>query len=435
MPKTTEARKGEESSTRRRSLSRSDEDLQEQSETESQESDKSAILERLKAQGAVRVFPGMGGPGASKGAEQPSAEEAPEMEEEAEEAPMQSSVPEVEAPSEAPSGPVAEGPKAGGESESSGGESEEAGRGIDSAFHERVQKTTDAANNPKWYDLPQHIRNKRYGKWDLSQSRDRSGNRERDVNLEEDVRTNKIENRLMPGKFAVRQKAKNAINDMVQNPGQTAVGMIPLAGAALKQKMAEKYDVKERDLLRGIAATTGNEAIKESSASQAQAVGTKIKADRVKAGISTVAGIAGNIVPGASVATSAVSTAAGVVGDIATGDSRNQVHKARARQEARRDMGKKEFSAYDNIDEFIGLEKQRHALVAAGQGKAGAEAPSVDSDEQVKRLTAHARGETQHHKFYKQRAKEVEKERAEAAKPKTEEGGIMSRMKRLFGRT
>ncbi len=304
MPKTTEARKGEESSTRRRSLSRSDEDLQEQSETESQESDKSAILERLKAQGAVRVFPGMGGPGASKGAEQPSAEEAPEMEEEAEEAPMQSSVPEVEAPSEAPSGPVAEGPKAGGESESSGGESEEAGGGIDSAFHERVQKTTDAANNPKWYDLPQHIRNKRYGKWDLSQSRDRSGNRERDVNLEEDVRTNKIENRLMPGKFAVRQKAKNAINDMVQNPGQTAVGMIPLAGAALKQKMAEKYDVKERDLLRGIAATTGNEAIKESSASQAQAVGTKIKADRVKAGISTVAGIAGNIVPGASVATS-----------------------------------------------------------------------------------------------------------------------------------
>jgi len=431
MPKTVEARKGEESSARSRSSSRVDEDLQEQAEEESQESDKSAILERLKAQGAVQVFPGMGAGGRAK---TPSPEEAPEAEEEAEEAPVQAPVPAVEAPSEAPVAPEVEAPKAGGESESSGSESEEAG-GIDPAFHERVQKMTDAANNPKWYDLPQRIRNERHGKWDLSQSRDRSGNRARDENLEEDVRTNKIENRLIPGTFDVRQKAKNAINDVVQNPGQTAVGMIPLVGAGLKQKMAEKYDVKERDLLKGIAATTGNEAIKTSASAQAQAVGTKITTDRVKAGISTVTGIAGNIVPGAGVAASAVGTAAGVVGDIATGDSRKQVNKTRARQEARRDMGKKEFSAYENIDEFIGLENQRHALVAAGKGKAGASSPSVDSDEQVKRLTAHARGETEHHKYYKQRAKEVEKERAEAAKPKSEEGGMMSRMKRFFGRS
>lgn len=433
MPKTVEARKGEESSARSRSSSRVDEDLQEQAEEESQESDKSAILERLKAQGAVQVFQGMGAGGRAR-EQTPSPEEAPGAEEEVEEAPVQAPVPAVEAPSEAPVAPEAEAPKSGGESESSGSESEEAG-GIDPAFHERVQKMTDAANNPKWYDIPQHIRNKRHGKWDLSQSRDRSGNRARDENLEEDVRTNKIENRLMPGKFDVKQKAKNAVNDIVDNPGQTAVGMIPLLGKGLKQKMAEKYDVKERDLLKGIAATTGNEAIKTSTSVQAQAVGTKITADRVKAGIGTVTGIVGDLVPGAGVATGAVSAAAGVASDLATSGSRKQVNQARARQEARRDMGKKEFSAYENIDEFIGLEKQRHALVAAGKGKADAGAPVVDSDEQVKRLTAHARGETAHHKYYKQRAKEVEKERAEAAKPKSEEGGMMSRMKRFFGRS
>lgn len=53
----------------------------------------------------------------------------------------------------------------------------------------------------------------------------------------------------------------------------------------------------------------------------------------------------------------------------------------------------------------------------------------MDSEDQVKRLTAHARGETEHHKYYKQRAKEVEKERAEAARPKSEGEGVMSRIK------
>ncbi|MBB6734090.1 hypothetical protein [Cohnella zeiphila] len=406
MPKTMETRKGEESSARSGSTSRIAEDSQEQAEEESQETDKSAILKRLKAQGAVRVFPGME-------AETPSRTEAPLAQE-----------------------PVAEAPRSGGEAESSESESQESGGGgIDQAFHERVQKQTDAANNPAWYDLPQHIENARYGKWDLSQSRDRSGNRRQDANLEEDVRTNQIEKRLMPGTFDLTQKAKNAVNDVVQNPGQTAIGMIPLVGKGLKQKAAEKYDVKERDLLRGIAATSSNEAIKTSASSQARALGTKITSERVKAGIGTVTGLVGDLVPGAGLVTGAVSTAAGLAGDLATSGERNQVKKARAREEARRAMGKKEFSAYENIDEFIDLEKQRHALVAAGKGNGGATAPAVDSGEQVKRLTAHARGETAHHKYYKQRAKEVEKERAEAARPKTEEGGLMSRMKRFFGRS
>ena len=448
MPKTVEARKGEESVSRSRSSSRSSEEPQEQeqAEEESRESDKSAILERLKAQGAVRVFPGMGGGGPGLGAGQTDAagtsasEETHSLEQEAEEAPVQSPVPAAETPAEVPS----EAPPAAAEVEETPAQASvpaaeasadaQGGGGIDQAFHDRVQKTTDAANNPKWYDLPQHIQNSRYGKWDLSRSRERSGNRDRDQNLEEDVRTNQVERRLMPGTFDVTQKAKNAVNDVVQNPGQTAVGMIPLVGKGLKQKMAEKYDVKERDLLRGIAATSGNETIKESASSRAKAVGTKITADRVKAGIGTVTGLVGDFVPGGSVATGAVSAATGLIGDLATSDSRKQVNQSRAREEARKAMGKKEFGGYEGVDEFIELEKQRHALVAAGKSKAGpgAGAPTVDSDEQMKRLVAHTRGDTPHYKLYKERAKQVEKERAEAAKPKTEAGGLMSRVKRFF---
>ncbi len=436
MPKTVEARKGEESSLRSRSSSRIDEDLQEHAEEESQESDKSAILERLKAQGAVRVFPGMGGNGAGAGDGDgaPGPEEAHSPEEEIQEAPVQETVPAAEAPEEEPVVPETEAPKSGGEDESPESESEGAG-GTEETFHERVQRMTDAANNPKWYDLPQHIQNKRHGKWDLSRSRERSGNRDRDVNLEEDVRTNQIERRMMPGTFDVTQKAKNAVSEVVQNPGQTAVGMIPLLGKGLKQKMAEKYDVKERDLLRGIAATTGNEAIKSSAASQAKAVGTKITADRVKAGIGTVTGLVGDFVPGGSLATGAVSAAAGFVGDLATSGDQNQVKRSRAREQARKAMGKEEFGGYKGIDEFIELEKQRHALVSAGKGNAGAAAPAVDNDEQMRRLIAHTRGDTPHYKLYKQRAKQVEKERAEAAKPKTEAGGLMTKVKRFFSRS
>jgi len=398
VPNAVKVRKEDEGETRGRSSSREGAEQEEQSEESEQSPDKAAIIQKLKAQGAVRVFPGM-----DAGSE-------------------------AEAPASAP---IASGPSM--ESESAGSESEESG-GISKEFHERVQKETDAANNPKWYDLPQHIENARYGRWVLSKGRERGGNRRQDVNLEEDVRTNKIENRMMPGKFDVAQKAKNAINDAVQNPGQTAAGMIPIVGKGIQQKMAEKFDVKERDLLKGISATTTNEAIKTSAASQAQAVGTKITAGRIKAGIGTVTGLAGNIVPGAGQVAGAVGTAAGMIGDIATSSQQTQVKKARAREEARKAMGKKEFSGYENIDEFIGLEKQRHALVAAGKGKEGAGAPIVDSEDQVKRLTAHARGETEHHKYYKQRAKEVEKERAEAARPKSEGEGVMSRIKKFFGR-
>jgi hypothetical protein len=341
-----------------------------------------------------------------------------------------------EAPVAAPREPeiASEAPAAPATVESVPGETEEP-TGISQDFHERVQRETDAVNNPSWYNLPQHIRNARYGKWDLSQSRERSGNRRQDENLEEDVRTNQIEKRMLPGKFDVTQKAKNAVNDMVQNPGRTAVGMIPIVGKGIQQKMAEKFDVKERDLLKGISTTTTNEAIKASSASQAGALATKITADRIKAGIGTVTGIAGNIVPGAGQVASALGGAAGMIGDLATSSQQTQIKKARAREEARKAMGKKEFAGYENIDEFIGMERQRHALVAAGKGQGDAGAPTVDSEDQVKRLTAHARGETEHHKYYKQRAKEVEKERAAAANPREEGAGLLSRVKRFFGRS
>ncbi|QJD81957.1 hypothetical protein [Cohnella herbarum] len=414
MPNAVKVRKEDEGATR--SGSRSGESIEQEEQSEEQAGerpDKAAIMKRLKAQGAVRVFPGM---------DAESATEAPVEAPKAPEATAASA--SAETRSTAPSSEVA----------ATESESEQSG-GIDKGFHERVQRETDAANNPKWYDLPQHVSNARHGKWDLSQSRERSGNRRQDENLEEDVRTNQIEKRMMPGMFDVSQKAKNAVNDVVQNPGQTAAGMIPLVGKGIKQKMAEKFDVKERDLLKGIAATSTNEAIQTRAASQAKAVGTKITAGRVKAGIGTVTGIAGDLIPGAGQVAGAVGSAAGMIGDLATSSEQTQVKKTRAREEARKVMGKKEFAGYENIDEFIGLEKQRHALVAAGKGKAGAGAPTVDSEEQVQRLTAHARGETAHHEHYKRRAKEVEQERAAAAKPKEEGTGMLSRVKRFFGRS
>ncbi|MFC5469792.1 hypothetical protein ACFPPD_13745 [Cohnella suwonensis] len=382
-----------------------------------QASDKKSIMKRLKAQGAVNVFPFLGG--GSEEEESPESESAEQTVEEPKTT--------TEAANTSPSP----------ESESSETESAETGSGqVDSSFHDRVKKMTDAANDPKWYDLPQHIENARYGKWDLSQQRERSGGRARDASMEEDVRTNKIENQMNPGLFDVEQRAKNAINDVTSNPGQTAAGMIPVIGKGIKQKMAEKYDVKERDLLKGISATTTSDSIRESTASQAGAVGAKISNDRFKAGVGMVTGVVGDLVPGAGKIGSAVGAAAGMVADQVNKKEIGQVRSSRARAQARKDMGKAEFGEYENVDDFMNMEKQRKELVAAGKGgpAASAAAPVVDSAEQVQRLTAHARGETAHHKFYKQRAKEVEKERAAAAKPKEEGAGMLSRIKNFFGR-
>ncbi|MFC4598729.1 hypothetical protein [Cohnella hongkongensis] len=448
MPKTFEARKGEDSSARSRSLTPVDEDLQEQAGEESQAPDKAALIARLKAQGAVRVFPGMGA-GGGAGTEAPTSEEAPRAEKASEEAPTSEETPRAEeaseeAPEQAAAVSAAEAPAAASEDEQSAPEAQPAKEAIDSqsqgtgeidpAFHERVQRMTDAANHPKWNDFSQRIENARYGKWDLTQSRERSGNRKRDVHLEEDVRTHQVLRQMQPGTFDVRQKAKNAVKDVVQNPGRTAVGMIPLVGGLLKQKMAEKYDVKERDLLRGISSTTTNEALKTSAASQAHAVGATIKAGRVKAGIGMVTGLVGDLVPGGSIVKSAVGAATDFVGDQVVSGERSQMVEARAREQARKMMKKKEFAA-GGIDKFLELEDKRRALQAAGRGKAGGSAPVVDSEDELRELLAHTRGETEHYKYYKKRAKEVLKERAEAAKPKTEEGGLMSRVKRFFGRS
>ncbi|RED57532.1 hypothetical protein [Cohnella lupini] len=420
MPTHAELHKETEALSKASGLPAGDGDLEEiEAETE-EAPDKEAIMKRLKAQGAVRVFPGSD-PESSSAAPAPiQAEEEESSEGEEEEAPK------VEAPTTPAAEAGASAPEASG-----------AGT-TDPAFHERVKKMTDAANNPKWYDLPQHIENARHGEWDLSQSRERSGARERDVNMEEDVRTNKIGHERAPGMFDVKQKAKNAIDGAVSNPGQTAAGMIPLLGKGIKQKMAEKYDVKERDLLKGISATTTSDSIRESTASQSSAVAAKISNDRFKAGVGTVTGIVGDVVPlsGAGKAASAVGAVAGMIGDRVNKKEIDQVNSSRDRSRARREMGGAEFGAYENIDEFMGMEKQRHALVAAGKGDkaAGAGAPAIESAEQVKRLTAHARGETLHHEHYKRRAKEVEKERAAAAKPKEEGAGMLSRMKNFFKR-
>ncbi|MFC5401659.1 hypothetical protein [Cohnella soli] len=421
MPKHAELRKELEESRKSKGQPEAAGEVSDTAQSE-QASDKKSIMKRLKAQGAVSVFPFLGGGGEEEEAPETEATElATEEPKATTEAANTAPVPESETP----------------ESESGEVESTETGTGqVDQSFHDRVKKMTDAANDPKWYDLPQHIENARYGKWDLSQQRERSGGRARDVSMEEDVRTNKIENEMNPGLFDVGQKAKNAINDVTSNPAQTAAGMVPVIGKGIKQKMAEKNDVKERDLLKGIAATTTSDSIRESTASQASAVGTKINNDRFKAGVGMVTGVVGDLVPGAGKIGSAVGAVAGLAADQVNKKEIAQVRSSRARAQARKDMGKAEFGEYENVDDFMNMEKQRKALVAAGKGgsAASASAPAVDSAEQVQRLTAHARGETAHHKFYKQRAKEVEKERAAAAKPKEEGTGVLSRIKNFFGR-
>lgn len=196
MPKHAVLRKETEASSKSSVPSLADSELAQTEQTE-QAPDKEAIMKRLKAQGAVQVFPSMPSKLSTPSAQ---AEETESPEVESEEAPVS------ETASAAIAGPAAS-------ASASPSASPSAGAGIpagetDPAFHARVQKMTDAANNPKWYDLPQHIENARHGEWDLSQSRERSGARKRDVDMEEDVRTNKIGNERAPGMFDVKQKEK-----------------------------------------------------------------------------------------------------------------------------------------------------------------------------------------------------------------------------------
>ena len=420
MPKHAELHKETEASSKSSASSVAGGELSQTEQETEQAPDKESIMKRLKAQGAVRVFPPMG---TSMPSETAVEEEASEAEVEQEQEAVTESAGSVDAGSES------------GESESSEGGT------TDKAFHDRVQKMTDAANNPKWYDLPQHIDNARHGKWDLSQSRERSGGRARDTNLEEDVRTNKIENEMSPGTFNIKQKAKNAISDVTSNPGQTAAGMVPVVGKALKQKLAEKHDVRERDLLKGVAATQSDESVRESAASQGAAISTKINNDRFKAGVGTVTGIVGDLVPGAGKIGSAVSAVAGIAADRVNKKELNQVKSTRARERARKDMGESEFGEYEGVDEVIALEKMRKGLEAAGNGDEDSGAPSNVSGEQVKRLKAHTRGELPHAKLYAKRAKEVEKDseierqKGMEPKPKDEGAGLLSKFKNLFKRS
>lgn len=391
--------------------------------------DKPALMKRLLAQGAVKVFPTSGEE--SEGVES-------EVQEQAGPLSAAASSPSA-APSISPSATST--PMAKEESEDAESESVEAGT-TDKAFHDRVQQQTDAANNPKWHNVSQRIDNARHGKWDLSQSRERSGARKQDVNLEEDVRTNKHMNQIAPGTFDVKQKAKNAINEVRQNPGQTLAGMIPVVGSGIKQAMAERSDVRERDLHRGIAATTESDEMRESSSSREKAVHTKIKGDRAKAVIGTITGGVGKVVPAYGQAASAAGTAINMAIDQGTKGSREQVNMNRAREMAQRDMGGKATHGFEGFDDYMATKKQAKDLSAVGQGKKGATAPSVDSPEQAARLTAYQRGGIQHQKQYEKRYKEVEKERAAAAKeaeaadkPKVEGAGIMSKFKNLFKRS
>ncbi|MCD9022376.1 hypothetical protein [Cohnella silvisoli] len=408
---------------------------EEETETAGQESeetpDKSAVMKRLLAQGAVSVFPFSRPSASDSPAAAPTPEVAPPTE--------QSVVRErSDAPLTVPSTPTASMESAeseSAESESSGSESQE-------AFHRRVEQQTEKANNPSWYNLPQHIENARHGKWDLSQSRSRRSalTPEEASKHREDILTSQNEKRLAPSTFDVGQKAKNAINDVVSNPGQTAAGMIPLVGTAIKAKMKEKYDVKERDVLKGISATTTDDSVKQSSSAQAAAVSTQINNNRFKAAVGTVTGAASNFVPGGGAVSTAATTVAGAIGDQVNKKELASVTSSRAREQARKKMGRSEFAEYENVDQFMNMEDQRHALVAAGKagpgaGGAGPAAPSLNSQDEVRRMVAHTRGDTPFHAEYKKRAKEVQQERAAAAAPPGQSAGFMSKVKNFFSRS
>lgn len=427
----------------------SDEIEQQESEQSEQQTDHEALMKRLKAQGAVRVFP-FAGPGSKS---QPSGSGAKGAEEEQDEREAQEESPGAEQAEREPEAlpPVAEEVEA-GEAEGQDdvdfgpdwdlpqGRERSGGRFRDTNMQEdlRVQQSVDAANNPKWYDLPQRIENERHGPWDLSKSRDRSGGRKQDTNLEEDVRTNKVLNQMNPGLLDVGQRAKNAFNDAADNPAATAAGMVPVAGAALKQAIKERPDVRERDMLRGVAATQSSDDVRESAGSQAQALSTKINNDRFKVGVGTVTGAVGKAVPGSGLIGSAVGAAAGVAADKVNGGALKQVQETRAREKARKDMGKAEFAGYDGVEEAMVLEKIRKQLEAAGEGDEDSGAPSEVSEDMLKRLKAHTRGEVPNAKLFQERAKQHEKEReAERQrgmepKPK-EESGFFSKLKKRVG--
>jgi hypothetical protein len=373
------------------------EELESQEVETEEQPDKAAIIERLKAQGAQKVLPGSSGSGTA---------------------------------------PTAPTPPSAVESEAVEAESEQ--DLAHKAFLDSTQKKVDAANNPAWYNLPQKIENARYNEWDLSQSRGRSGGRERDINMEEDVRTNKNVNQMAPGLFDVRQKAKNAYADVTNNPMQTAAGMVPVFGSAIKQGLAERDDVNERDLLKGVATTESDAAVIESASSQSEALGTKITSGRVKAGISTLTGGVGKLVPGVGTVVGAAGTAANLAVDQVSSGATKKVTDMRAREKARKDMGKSEFRGYEGVEDYIAMDKMKKQLKSAGEGDEDSGAASNVTPEMLQRLKAHTRGELAHSKHYKNRAKEYQKEqeaerqKGMEPKPKQEGAGLLSKLKGLF---
>lgn len=396
--------------------------IEAESEESEQGSDKAAIMQRLKAQGAVKVFPTAGGESSSSGT----------------------------GPS--PQGPVAQAPEkeSAEESETEEAESEDAIREKRQAAHEteqqafleRTNKQIEKANNPSWYNLPQHVHNARHGKWDLNQKRTRSGGREQDLNLEEDVRTHIHTGKMDPGMFDVRQKAKNAWEEVSNNKVATAAGMVPIVGGVAKQVMMERDDVHERDLLRGVAATSHtDESVKGKATEQADALRTKITGGRVKAGIGVVTGVVGKAVPGAGNISSAAGTVAKLAVDQATKGANKKVISARAREKARQDMGKEEFGEYEGVEDYIALEKMRKQLEKAGDGNEDSGAASMIAPDMLNRLKAHTRGQIPNAKLFKNRAKEFEKEReAERQKgmepkPGQEGDGMLSKIKGFFRRS
>jgi len=391
--------------------------------------ERAAIVERLKRQGAVQVLPsrygGAGGAGAGAGAGQSREDLAPDRpyEDVQEYLALERLRKQIKNAKSA---------------------------GVTPDLPEPLRKRLEAHEKgaipmAKWYKKraaeyrkEAEARAKAELEW-YHPTRERAGARDRDVNMEQDIEDHLTQEHLRkmnPRLRDVRQRFRNMKDDYSQHWGRKAAGKVPVAGPFIEHAINRAEDIDTRDAMLGMAQVQTDEQLAGQTRGQAQAIDKTIDAGWIKAGISSVTGVAGNFVPVPG-AGAAANFGGGMLVDKAYSDSRSTVQEMTARMRARKDMRKDEFREYEDEQEFILLEKLAEQFRKGGQGDEDSGMMSTLTPELQRRLMAHMKGMIPNRNEMEYRAKLLNRERERQFKAGLEpkpETGILAKFKRFFSR-
>jgi|GEM_PF-2210879 len=321
--------------------------------------------------------------------------------------------------------------------------------GIEPYMPESVRKRLEAHMNgtipfAKWYRKrakeylkEEKERAKIEEKWSHP-TRERAGRRERDLNMEEDVRTNIHMHRMNPGLFDVKQRWRNFKEN--KHKARAVISLTPVIGAGVAHYSTAKENRQARDVLLGMSQVQTDERLAEQNKRQAQALDKVNTAGWIKAGISGTVGVASYFlspVPGVGVV---VNKGAGALVDKAYSQSNETVREMRARMRARQDMSQSEFEPYQDEMEFILLEKLAEQFRKGGQGDEDSGMMSELGPDLQRRLMAHIMGMIPDREEMEKRAKALLEERENQFKaglePRPAENtGLLAKFKGWFSRS